>query len=263
MSMFFRQIIRCYLEFRSRISGQGFVCNALQGDSEYNLSINCDMTVSCNCQDDGSGILGSLDDNSFEEIFFGPTANSFRASLAKGKLPILTCARCSELKSISHQKHEESQKLGFFHNRSHCSLEKTAEEVRGECPEEINGIGSGECVHSQINLPLRCPAIVGPSSPLARLQMNDFTGTDSATQSSPATRVPFKFFAPFCVFRGKQSSRLSAFIRAHLRLKKDVSKNSAPLGAPLAVYPPEEDSGCKNNNDFAPNHFAYSHTVDL
>jgi pyruvate-formate lyase-activating enzyme len=59
------------------------------------------MTVSCNCQDDGSGILGSLDENSFEEIFFGPTANSFRASLAKGKLPILTCARCAELRSVA------------------------------------------------------------------------------------------------------------------------------------------------------------------
>jgi len=99
-SVLLRCVLRHFYELRAKLLRKGFVCNALQGASEYNISINCDMTVSCNCQDDGSGILGSLDDNSFEEIFFGPKANSFRASLAGGKLPILTCARCSELKRV-------------------------------------------------------------------------------------------------------------------------------------------------------------------
>ncbi len=143
------------------------------------------MTVSCNGQDDGSGILGSLEEHSFEEIFFGPRAEAFRAALAKGKLPLLTCARCSELRMGGHKKHEEPPKKDSFYNRSHCSLEKTAEEVRG----------------------------------------------------------PFKFFAPFCVFRGKQFSRLSVFIRAHLPLKKDVSKNSGPFGAPLASEGVENQIG--------------------
>lgn len=93
-----RHTLRCFYELKAKLLRRTFICDALQGLSEYNISINCDMTVSCNCQDDGSGILGSLDDSSFEEIFFGPTANAFRTSLAGGKLPILTCARCSELK---------------------------------------------------------------------------------------------------------------------------------------------------------------------
>lgn len=100
MSALIRRFFRVLLEVRARISGRGFSCAALQGDSEYNISINCDMTVSCNCQDDGSGILGSLEEHSFEEIFFGPRAEAFRAALAKGKLPLLTCARCSELKRM-------------------------------------------------------------------------------------------------------------------------------------------------------------------
>lgn len=98
MSTFLRQVLKLLLEFRAKLLRQRFVCNALQGESEYNISINCDMTVSCNCQDDGSGILGSLDNDTFEEIFFGPTANRFRETLAKGKFPILTCVRCGELK---------------------------------------------------------------------------------------------------------------------------------------------------------------------
>ncbi len=106
MSTLVRCFFRIFYTIQAFISGRGFSCAALQGESEYNISINCDMTVSCNCQDDGSGILGSLDQNSFEEIFFGPVANSFRASLAGGKLPILTCARCSELRRIRSERHQ-------------------------------------------------------------------------------------------------------------------------------------------------------------
>jgi uncharacterized Fe-S cluster-containing radical SAM superfamily enzyme len=48
------------------------------------------------CQDyDGSGHIGDLRKNSFEEIYFGPVAQRFRDELAKGKLPIPTCARCT------------------------------------------------------------------------------------------------------------------------------------------------------------------------
>lgn len=45
-----------------------FYCNALLGQSTYNICINCDMTVSCNCQDyDGSGHVGDLRTHTFEE----------------------------------------------------------------------------------------------------------------------------------------------------------------------------------------------------
>ncbi|HEY3763446.1 MAG TPA: radical SAM protein [Verrucomicrobiae bacterium] len=87
-----------WLELRTRITGQKYHCHALAGLSDYNIAINSDMTVSCNCQDyDGTGHIGDLRKNSFEEIFFGPVAQKFRADLAKGKIPITTCARCGDL----------------------------------------------------------------------------------------------------------------------------------------------------------------------
>src|SRR6185369_10146398 len=43
-------------------------------------------------------IQGKLDKDSFKEVFFGPKAKHFREELAKGKLPIPTCSRCSDLR---------------------------------------------------------------------------------------------------------------------------------------------------------------------
>ncbi|MCX6922345.1 MAG: radical SAM protein, partial [Verrucomicrobia bacterium] len=96
-----RKVMRRYLEWSARLKGQRFCCRALSGESEYNLTINCDLTVSCSCQDyDGSGHLGDLNKNSFPEVFFGPVAQRFREQLAKGKLPIMTCARCGDLARV-------------------------------------------------------------------------------------------------------------------------------------------------------------------
>ena len=93
-----RKVTRRYLEWSARLRGQRFYCRALGGESEYNLTINCDLTVSCSCQDyDGSGHLGDLNQHSFPEVFFGPVAQRFREDLAKGRLPIMTCTRCGDL----------------------------------------------------------------------------------------------------------------------------------------------------------------------
>jgi MoaA/NifB/PqqE/SkfB family radical SAM enzyme len=90
-----------WLELKAKITGRKFYCNALAGESEYDITVNSDLTVSCNCQDyDGSGHLGDLRKNSFEEIFFGPVAQKFREDLAKGKIPIATCSRCGDLKRL-------------------------------------------------------------------------------------------------------------------------------------------------------------------
>ena len=86
------------LELQSRVTGRKFYCNALAGESEYDITVNSDLTVSCNCQDyDGSGHIGDLRKSTFEEVFFGPVAQKFRDDLAKGKIPISTCARCGDL----------------------------------------------------------------------------------------------------------------------------------------------------------------------
>ena len=96
-----RKGLRQYLEWSAKLRGQRFYCRSLGGESEYNLTINCDLTLSCNCQDyDGSGHLGDLNKHSFPEVFFGPVAQRFREDLAKGKLPISTCARCGDLARV-------------------------------------------------------------------------------------------------------------------------------------------------------------------
>jgi uncharacterized Fe-S cluster-containing radical SAM superfamily protein len=99
VSDYLRKGLKRYYEWSARLKGQRYYCAALAGESEYNLTINCDLTLSCSCQDyDGSGHLGDLNKNSFQEVYFGPKAKQFRAELAQGKLPIMACTRCNDLR---------------------------------------------------------------------------------------------------------------------------------------------------------------------
>ncbi len=96
-----RRLLKFWIEWSARLKGQRFYCRVLAGEAEYNLTVNCDLTVSCNCQDyNGSGHLGDLKTHSFQEIYFGPVARRFRRELAEGKLPIKTCARCGDLARV-------------------------------------------------------------------------------------------------------------------------------------------------------------------
>ena len=114
ISTFLRWAISRWLEVRAKISGRKYDCIALAGESEYNITINSDMTVSCNCQDyDGTGHLGDLKKNSFEEIFFGPVAQKFREDLAKGKIPISTCARCGDLRRLAKGEAQAKPRLPY------------------------------------------------------------------------------------------------------------------------------------------------------
>jgi len=90
-----RTLVR-WRELHARVTGRGYYCPVLAGQEDYNLVINSDLTVSCTCQDyEGTAHIGDLHKNTFEEIFFGPVAQRFRDELARGKVPILTCVRCS------------------------------------------------------------------------------------------------------------------------------------------------------------------------
>lgn len=101
LSDILRWVLCRWLELRARLTGRGYYCAALHGLSEYNITINSDRTVSCNCQDyEGIGHIGDLRQNTFEEIFFGPVAERFRRELQRGKMPIPTCARCGDLKRL-------------------------------------------------------------------------------------------------------------------------------------------------------------------
>jgi hypothetical protein len=96
----FRQKLKHrWVEARARLAGDRFYCAALSGLSDYNISINCDMTVSCNCQDyDARSVIGDLSRDTLEAVFAGPRATWFRRRLADGRFPIATCLGCSELR---------------------------------------------------------------------------------------------------------------------------------------------------------------------
>ena len=102
-------------QHKPEMKKKAFYCNALQGNSSYNICINSDMTVSCNCQDyDGSGQIGDLNTDSFEKIFFGATAQSFRKKLSEGSFPVSVCPNCSELREIGAEK-KPNHYLENFH----------------------------------------------------------------------------------------------------------------------------------------------------
>ncbi len=89
---------------KAKLLKEGFTCAALVGDSNYNICINSDMTVSCNCQDfSGRGKIGDLRVQTLAEIFEGPAICDFLERLAEGRLPTDVCAICSELRSVPRE----------------------------------------------------------------------------------------------------------------------------------------------------------------
>lgn len=93
-----KQMAKKYLEIRARLTGRRFYCRALQGESLYNLCINSDLSVSCNCKNfHGDGTIGSLRNDSLEAVLTGTKARAFKNSLARGIVPILDCIHCSDL----------------------------------------------------------------------------------------------------------------------------------------------------------------------
>jgi hypothetical protein len=123
-----RKVLKYYLEWSARLRGQRFHCRALEGESEYNITVNCDLTVSCNCQDyDGSGHIGDLNQHSFKEVFFGPVAQKFRDDLAKGKVPIATCTRCGDLQRVSKSQPIPKPRLPYkgmlLENTVRCNID--------------------------------------------------------------------------------------------------------------------------------------------
>ena len=73
-------------------------CNALAGESNYNICVNSDMTVSCNCQDfDGQGHIGDLRSQTLAEIFSGDVVSRFQSMLFDRQFPTSNCSICPEL----------------------------------------------------------------------------------------------------------------------------------------------------------------------
>jgi molybdenum cofactor biosynthesis enzyme MoaA len=126
-----RRALKVSMELKARVLGKRFYCNALTGTSRYNICVNSDMSLSCNCQDyKGFGRLGSLDTGSLKEIFEGPVASRFRDSLASGKLPITTCTRCPEIRWVDkggagryRYEYDLPRKGIMVENTVHCNLD--------------------------------------------------------------------------------------------------------------------------------------------
>jgi pyruvate-formate lyase-activating enzyme len=82
---------------RARTARGPQYCRALAGESDYNICINSDMTVSCNCRDfDGTGHIGDLTTQTLEEVFAGATPAAFQSALYEGTMPTSVCAICPE-----------------------------------------------------------------------------------------------------------------------------------------------------------------------
>ncbi|HET6497859.1 MAG TPA: radical SAM protein [Coriobacteriia bacterium] len=85
-------------------SSRGYYCRALTGESNYNICINCDLTVSCNCQDfSGRGKIGDLRAQGLTEVFEGPVVRRFLAQLAELRFPTDVCAICPELRALPRE----------------------------------------------------------------------------------------------------------------------------------------------------------------
>jgi len=128
-----RRLRQQYLSAKARLLGKAFYCEALAGNSELNLCINSDLTVSCNCHDvDGSGHIGDLNHESLKACLAGPVADRFRSQLAEGRLPIANCARCCDLRMVD--KHEAARRADdrrlpdflMVENTSACNLRCTS-----------------------------------------------------------------------------------------------------------------------------------------
>ena len=95
-------LTRLLLIIKAHFSNKSFFCRALAGESNYNICINSDLTVSCNCQDfDGSGHIGDLQTSTLDNIFHGIIAKKFRRLLAARSFPISACPVCPELSLVA------------------------------------------------------------------------------------------------------------------------------------------------------------------
>ncbi len=97
-------VARFPLSSLAKLQGKRFSCQALSGESSYNIAVNSDFTVSCNCTDYyKTGQIGDLSTNSLAEIFDSPASNRLRTELSKGKLPLFQCVLCSDRRTVSKQ----------------------------------------------------------------------------------------------------------------------------------------------------------------
>ena len=119
-----------FVEASAKMQNKRFMCKTLNGNSEnYNLTINSDMKVSCNCVDrDRSGVIGSLKIQNINEILNGNIANNFRKKLSNGTLPTSYCFRCQDLKSVRKNTNSKKKEIIIpksirIENTANCNID--------------------------------------------------------------------------------------------------------------------------------------------
>ncbi len=106
-----------------------YLCKVLAGLSGFDLSINADMSVSCNCILRECGKLGDLRKQTLLEIFDSDEVRKIRENLYNGYLLTMSCAaRCNELTQTTtsiwkyYLENYSIPKAIMFENTSVCNL---------------------------------------------------------------------------------------------------------------------------------------------
>lgn len=106
-----------------------YICKVLSGTSSYHLSVNADMTVSCNCMLRKGGQIGNLKKQSLQEIYDSQCVSKIRTDLYSGILPTVVCInRCEMLRRVPksfalyYQKNYTVPKSIMFETISSCNL---------------------------------------------------------------------------------------------------------------------------------------------
>ncbi|ETP70997.1 radical SAM superfamily enzyme [Lachnospiraceae bacterium JC7] len=77
-----------------------YICKSITGLSDYNLSINADMTVSCQCVLRSEGELGSVKEATLKQVMSSKIACGMRNDLYDGFMPTYRCTNCPELVQV-------------------------------------------------------------------------------------------------------------------------------------------------------------------
>jgi MoaA/NifB/PqqE/SkfB family radical SAM enzyme len=106
------ELYRALFTLYAKIFKKRFYCRSLAGESCYNLTINSDFTVSCNCNDFyGLGKIGNLKEQNLKEILLGEKADNFKKLLSRGIPPIINCIVCPGLCLVNKKNNKNIFKM--------------------------------------------------------------------------------------------------------------------------------------------------------
>ena len=116
--------------YKKKKNADHYICSVLSGLSDYHLSVNADMTVSCGCMLRMGGYLGNLKEQTLKEIYDSDYLASLRKSISDGIVPTVSCVkRCRMLRKVPesmalyYMSNYKVPKGIMFENTSICNLQ--------------------------------------------------------------------------------------------------------------------------------------------